>query len=422
MKSNYKILGDFIQEVNLRNDDLHDIRLLGVSIQKVLMPSIANTIGTDMTTYKLIKRGQFAYGPVTSRNGDKISVALLSDFDNALISQAYTCFEINDTNTLLPEYLMMWFRRPEFDRYARFMSHGSAREVFSWEDMCMVQIPVPSIDKQREIVDEYHTIADRIVLNNRFVQKLEEISQAIFKEWFINYEFPNSNGEPYKSSGGEMVYDEQSGSEIPKGWKVGTLGECVDFINGYGFESDDLLDFENDDCYGVFKMGNIKRGGGLNLSGTKSWIERDKCKSLDRFVLKKGDLLMAMTDMKDNIGILGNTALMTVDDKFIVNQRVGVLRVNNEYGVSCRYLYLLTNSINFLQNLRSRANRGVQVNLTTNEILSSTVIIADHDTNIRFDNLLNSIFNKINLCEKNTECAEKMLSLILSKLSTIGEQ
>ena len=108
----YKRLGDYIREVNVRNRELKVTNLLGVSISKEFMPSIANTIGTDMSTYKIVERGQFAYGPVTSRNGDKVSIALLDGYDDAIISQAYTVFEVIDHEQLLPEYLMMWFRRP----------------------------------------------------------------------------------------------------------------------------------------------------------------------------------------------------------------------------------------------------------------------------------------------------------------------
>lgn len=132
MRLNYKRLGAYIRVVNNRNSNLEVDTLLGVSIRKVLMPSIANTVGTNMNTYKIIEKGQFAYGPVTSRNGDKISIALLNEHDKAIVSQAYTVFEVIDENLLNPEYLMMWFRRPEFDRYARFKSHGSAREIFDW--------------------------------------------------------------------------------------------------------------------------------------------------------------------------------------------------------------------------------------------------------------------------------------------------
>ena len=132
MQQNNKRLGDYIRLVDVRNKNLDVQTLLGVSIQKKLMPSIANTVGTDMSNYKIIQRNQFAYGTVTSRNGDKISIALLKEFEKAIVSQIYLVFEIKDTAELLPDYLMMWFRRPEFDRYARYKSHGSARETFDW--------------------------------------------------------------------------------------------------------------------------------------------------------------------------------------------------------------------------------------------------------------------------------------------------
>ncbi|MCU5101270.1 restriction endonuclease subunit S [Bacillus cereus] len=237
MKSNYKRLGDYIQEVNIRNTNLDDVKLLGVSIQKEFIPSIANTIGTNMSTYKLIKKNQFAYGPVTSRNGDKISVALLADYEEAMISQAYTGFEVIDEDKLLPEYLMMWFRRNEFDRYARFMSHGSAREVFDWEEMCNTTLPIPSITKQKKIVEEYNALATRIKLKDRFIQKLEETAEAIYKHWFIDFEFPNENGKPYKSNGGEMV-DSEIG-EIPKGWKTGCLFDLIELQRGFDLPTQD---------------------------------------------------------------------------------------------------------------------------------------------------------------------------------------
>ena len=135
-KGEVKRLGDYIREVDVRNRDLEVTKLLGVSISKEFMPSIANTIGTDMSSYKVVEPRQFAYGPVTSRNGDKVSIALYKDDEKAIVSQAYTIFEVKNKQELLPEYLMMWFRRSEFDRYARFKSHGSAREIFSWEEMC----------------------------------------------------------------------------------------------------------------------------------------------------------------------------------------------------------------------------------------------------------------------------------------------
>lgn len=211
MRSNYKRLGDYIQPVNERNADLSDLPLLGVSVQKIFFPSIANTIGTDMSTYKLIRKRQFTYIPDTSRRGDKIGIALLEDFDLALVSQAYTVFEIIDTMQLLPEYLMMWFRRSEFDRYARYKSHGSAREIFDWNEMCETLLPVPSPEKQRQLVNEYHVLVDRINLNNSLIQKLEETAQAVYKEWFV-----------------EGIDVEN----LPEGWRIGKLEDLVEFKNG----------------------------------------------------------------------------------------------------------------------------------------------------------------------------------------------
>ena len=182
----YKRLGDYIREVYVRYRELKVTNLLGVSISKEFMPSIANTIGTDMSTYKIVERGQFAYGPVTSRNGDIISIALLDGYDDAIISLAYTVFEVDDHEQLCPEYLMMWFRRPEFDRYARFHSHGSAREIFDWDELCDVMLPVPSITRQREIVSEYETLTNRIRLNNQMIQHLEATVQALYRKTFVD--------------------------------------------------------------------------------------------------------------------------------------------------------------------------------------------------------------------------------------------
>lgn len=230
MRSSYKKLGPYIREVTTKNTDLSVTKLLGVSITKEFIPSIANTVGTDMSTYKIVHRNQFAYGPVTSRNSDKVSVALLNE-DECIVSTSYAVFEIIDHESLLPEYLMMWFRRPEFDRYARFVSHGSVRELFGWEEMCDVELPIPSIEKQREIVKEYQTIVDRINLNERLNQKLEETAQAIYKHWFVDFEFPISaeyaaaigkpelEGQRYKSSGGAMIYNEVLEQEIPARWE-----------------------------------------------------------------------------------------------------------------------------------------------------------------------------------------------------------
>lgn len=419
MNSNYKKLGDYIQELKFRNTDQNLDQLLGINIDKYFMPSVANIIGTDLSVYKIVCKNQFACNRMHVGRDDRLPISMSKSDKKFLVSPAYDVFEIKDTQILDPEFLMMWFTRKEFDRNAWFYTDADVRGGLPWKSFCEMRLPIPHIDKQREIVKEYNTIQNRIELNNRLIQKLEETAQAIYKEWFVEFEFPDANGNPYKSSGGEMVWNEELGKEVPEGWKLGKLGDCINFYNGYGFESEELLDTRIDDCYSVFKMGNIMKGGGLKIEGTKSWIEKYKCKGLERFVLKKGDLLMCMTDMKDNIGLLGNTALMTVNDEFIVNQRVGLLRENNNMGISYRYLYLVTNSTSFLQDLRSRANRGVQVNLTTNEIISTQMILADTLTNKSFDQILKAIFSKIDTAAGDIQLSEKMIKLLLSKLATI---
>ena len=204
MKEGYRLLGDFIQPVDERNRDLRVDYLLGVSISKQFIPSIANIVGTDLSDYKIVRTGQFAYGPVTSRNGEKISIALLRDKD-CIISSSYTVFEVVNKNELDPEYLMLWFSRPEFDRYARYMSHGSVREIFEWDELCKVELPVPDIDKQRSIVKAYQTITERIELKRQINDNLEATALSIYKCFFVDY-IPFDGSQP--SSWKEMTVDD----------------------------------------------------------------------------------------------------------------------------------------------------------------------------------------------------------------------
>ena len=211
MKEGYRLLGDFIQPVDERNRDLKVDYLLGVSISKQFIPSIANIVGTDLSSYKIVRTGQFAYGPVTSRNGEKISIALLRDKD-CIISSSYTVFEVVNKNALDPEYLMLWFSRPEFDRYARYMSHGSVREIFDWDELCKVELPVPSIDKQRSIVKAYQTITERIELKRRINDNLEATAMEIFRSHFVTFE--------------------KYGGKIPTTWVKATIGDVVSVARG----------------------------------------------------------------------------------------------------------------------------------------------------------------------------------------------
>ena len=169
MASNYRKLGGYIREIDRRNTENRQDNLLGLSVTKRFIPSIANTVGTDFCRYKVVEKGQFAYIPDTSRRGDKVAIALLEDWDSGLVSNAYTVFEVVGEG-LLPKYLELWFRRSEFDRYARFKSHGSVREIFDWEQLRDVELPVPSIAEQQRIVDSFNAIERRI----DFLQQLND--------------------------------------------------------------------------------------------------------------------------------------------------------------------------------------------------------------------------------------------------------
>ena len=219
MKERYRLLGDFIRQVDVRNTDGKEENLLGVSVQKMFIPSIANTVGTDFTKYKVVKRGQFTYIPDTSRRGDKIGIALLTDYDEGLVSNIYTVFEVKDENELLPEYLMLWFSRPEFDRYARFKSHGSVREIMDWDEMCKVELPVPSIDKQRSIVKAYQTITERIELKRRINDNLEATIQAAFDKAFHD-------------AGVSLPETIIKQNRVPQGWTDATVGDFASVQTG----------------------------------------------------------------------------------------------------------------------------------------------------------------------------------------------
>ena len=226
MKSNYKQLGQFIRQVDVRNTEGKEENLLGVSVQKQFIPSIANTVGTDFSKYKVVKKGQFTYIPDTSRRGDKIGIALLEDYEEGLVSNVYTVFEVIDEKELIPEYLMLWFSRPEFDRYARFKSHGSVREVMDWDEMCKVKLPVPSYEEQKQIVEGYKTITERISLKKQVNDNLEATAHAIYKNLFV---------------------ENVDMSDLPEDWFVSALGDVAELSAG-GDRSLVYSDFPTEGC------------------------------------------------------------------------------------------------------------------------------------------------------------------------------
>lgn len=154
----YKRLGDYIQLVDNRNKDLLVTNLLGINITKNFMPSVANVSGSDMSKYKIIQKGQFAYSAMQVGRDECIRLALYTEDKPAIISPAYSVIEVIDENELLPEYMMMWFQRPESDRYGWFISDSSVRASLEYDRLCEIEIPIPHIDEQRKYVDLYKGI------------------------------------------------------------------------------------------------------------------------------------------------------------------------------------------------------------------------------------------------------------------------
>lgn len=257
MEKGYKILGNYIRLVDERNKNLAVTKLLGVSISKKFIPSIANIVGTDLSNYKIVRTGQFAYGPVTSRNGEKISIAYL-DEEDCIISSSYTVFEVENKEELDPEYLMLWFSRPEFDRYARYKSHGSVREIFDWNELCMVELPVPDIEKQRKIVKAYKTITDRIDLKQKINDNLANTEQLVLYQAISkNQTIPLSLNEI-----AEFV-DGDRGKNYPTFDEFSTSGFCL-FLNASNVTSSG---FNFDSCMFVTEeKDKIMRNGHLLLN------------------------------------------------------------------------------------------------------------------------------------------------------------
>lgn len=412
MKVKYKRLGDYIEPVVGRNNELGDLPLVGLSITKRFIPSIANTIGTDMSTYRIIEKNQFAYGPVTSRNGDKITIALFQDYEKALISQAYIPFEVKDTNELLPEYLMMWFGRPDFDRYARFMSHGSAREIFAWEDMCDVLLPIPSPAKQKEIVKEYNTIVNRINLNKQLIQKLEETAQAIYKQWFVDFEFPDENGKPYKSCGGVMVFNEEFEKEIPKGWELKPLKSICSKIGSGSTPKGGKGSYHKT---GTSLVRSMNVHDFLFSSEDLAFIDDKQAKDLEGVSLSKQDILLNITGV--------SVARCCVVPDYVlparVNQHVMIIRPKAGYHLANYLLCLLCHSDNKAKLLGISQSGSTREAITKEEVERFKVVVPNKLTAKSFDDKMYKVLSMIEVGIRNNNKLNDLQNLLLSKLATI---
>ena len=230
MKSNYDILGNHIRLIDNRNKENVTDRVLGINIDKYFMPSVANVIGTDLSKYKLISKGKFACNPMHVGRDERLPVALYDEDTPALVSPAYFMFEVIDNSLLNENYLMMWFRRPEFDRICWLKTDGSVRGGISWDDICRLELPVPPIEEQLEIVNSYKAITDRIALKQQINDNLDDTAQAIYQEMFCG----NSDKLDWTDGtvgdvlqlqrGHDLPRTEMLGGQYPVAGSTGTIG------------------------------------------------------------------------------------------------------------------------------------------------------------------------------------------------------
>lgn len=382
MKSNYKQLGQFIRQVDVRNAAGKEENLLGVSVQKTFIPSIANTVGTDFTKYKVVRRGQFTYIPDTSRRGDKIGIALLSDYEEGLVSNVYTTFEVIDKNELLPEYLMLWFSRPEFDRYARFKSHGSVREVMDWDEMCKVQLPVPPISMQRDIVKAYQTITNRIALKRQVNDNLAAQALAILSDFISN---------------------------ANEDWKQGKLGDVITSANTGGDAIQKVPIVDYDTGIKCARVGDI-----TNAREYASWAFCSATKAVyENYKLQGGDILVTRT------ATLGITQYISNDISAVYNNGLIRLKVDRAKALPL-YVYWGINTLDFMNYINQmNSATSVRPNMKIDYLLNYQMLIPPIEEQTQFARKAEAIRAAISF---NSDEILKLVELQTTILATLSSR
>ena len=384
MKDGYRLLGEFIRQVDVRNDDGKEDNLLGVSVQKHFIPSIANTVGTDFTKYKVVKKRQFTYIPDTSRRGEKIAIALLEDYDEGLVSNVYTVFEVIDKNQLLPEYLMLWFSRPEFDRYARFKSHGSVREIMDWEEMCKVELPVPTIETQRNIVKAYKTITDRIALKKQINDNLEATALTIYKSYFVDFE-------PFNSA-------------QPESWQEVTIDYIAkEVVCG---KTPPTADAEN-------------YGGSVPFITIPDMHGSVYTTSTERFLSDKGVSSQANKTLPENsicVSCIASVGLVCLTaEPSQTNQQINSIVCKN--NISPFYVYIkMTTLTEYLKQLGAGGSTTLNVNKTL--FGQIPILLPDETVMNEFHGKVEPLFSAIRTNQYEMQHLECLKSLLLSQISS----
>lgn len=341
MRSNYKRIGDFIERKNVKNKENLYSRLLGINIDKYFMPSVANVVGTDLSKYKIVKPGQFSCNRMHVGRDYRLPIAISKEKEPFIVSPAYDVFEITKPDELLGDYLMMWFSRAEFDRNTWFYTDTDVRGKLGWDSFCDMNLPIPPIEEQRAIVAEYQTVTDRIQLNEQINTKLEETAQALYRHWFVDFEFPDENGQPYKSSGGNMVWNEEFEKEVPEGWVVNILSTLITIQNGYAFKSEQ---FASDGLIPIIKIKNVTPPYS-NTNNTMFYSEPFD-QSLSKYIVTNDDLLISMTGSGANQpnSAVGQVSKFVSNVDGLLNQRVGNIKAKSSNYKNLVYYFLASDS------------------------------------------------------------------------------
>ncbi|MDN3605907.1 restriction endonuclease subunit S [Kaistella yonginensis] len=397
----YKKLGDLVKFISKKNIEGTATILYGINIDKFFMPSVANTIGVDLKKYKVVTKHQFACNRMHVGRDERLPISMSTHDYDFIVSPAYDVFEITSKD-VLPEYLMMWFSRKEFDRQCWFYTDADVRGGLSLDALKSIEILIPSIEKQRELVKQYHTISDKIKVNEQICEKLETTAQTLYKHWFVDFEFPNEDGKPYKSSGGEMVFNEELAKEIPEGWEVGDLGNYIEsFSKSHTFKKNKLIFFNTSDILnGEFLHSDYMSVADMPGQAKKS--------------IKKDDILYS--EIRPNNR---RFALVRFEaDDYIVSTKLMVLRkTNNVIGLYRLYYYLISDETikDFQDSAEGRSGTFPQI--TFEEDLKYRKFLKANDlVESQIEKIFSVTYRKVyNLKDQNVKLTQ-FRNLLLSRL------
>jgi type I restriction enzyme S subunit len=343
---------------------------------------------------------------------------------NLTASTGFCVISVEDEN--LRWFLYSLITSDSFTSYLERVAEGAAYPAYKAADISESIVAVPPPEELSLIANLAKDINSQLNINTAMNQTLEKIAQRIFKSWFIDFDPVKANAEGIPFAGlspdiqslfpSEFVESEMG--LIPKGWEISSLGEISDFQNGYAFKASTLSHEKSGNCKAVLKMGNIKKGGGFKWDGSKDYftLQNGELGKLAKHIANRGDLLMSMTDMKANVALLGHTACMPVDGEFLVNQRVGHIKVKDIQTADYPFLYIQTNESKFIHELRSQANSGVQVNLSTSAIKAAKILLPAKTVHIAFNNAVKSMFERIFENEIQNRTLARIRGKLLPKL------